>query len=121
MSSGSFRLLVDCTAPWSQDPDGGEGEGAGCEHSLRCSLAILSCFWLADRVIFSVAFFPFEKYGKKLILCIEDLDHIASDMFLKQNGLGAVSGPEGSQVHQVHLWTLELDPPWLMFKAILRA
>lgn len=85
-------------------------------------LGYLSCFWLADRVIFSVAFFPFEKYGKKLILCIEDLDHIASDMFLKQDsGLGAVSGPEGSQLHQVHLRTLELDPPWLLFKAVLRA
>lgn len=68
-----------------------------------------------------MAFFPFENYGKKLILCTEDLGHVASDMFLKQNGRGAVSGPEGSQLRQVHLWTLELDLPWLMLKAVLRA
>lgn len=98
-----------------------EGWGWGGDvntHLPEVQLGYLSCFWLADRVIFSVAFFPFEKHGKRLILCTEEWGHIASDMFLKQNSLGAVSGPEGSQLRQVHLRTLELDPPWLMFKAM---
>lgn len=33
VASGSFRLLVGGTAPWSQDPDGLAGVGGGgCEH-----------------------------------------------------------------------------------------
>lgn len=37
-----------------------------------------------------MVFFPFEKYGKKLILFLEDLDHVASNVFLKQSRLGGL-------------------------------
>lgn len=51
-------------------------------------VAIYLVSGLLTQAIFSTVFFPFQKYGKKLILCLEDLDLTVSKTSLKQNSLG---------------------------------
>lgn len=55
-------------------------------------VAIYLVSGLLTHVIFSKVFFPFQKYGKKLILCLEDLDHILSNTSLKESSLGGQTG-----------------------------
>lgn len=66
----------------------------GCENPAPGGAAagIYPVSGLLTHVIFSTVFFPLEKHGKKLILCLEELDHIASNMFLKQSRLGGQPG-----------------------------
>lgn len=92
MSSGSLKLFVDPTHPLETRISMGSLGDVKIQLPEVQLLAIYLVSGLLIHVIFSMVFFPFEKYGKELILCCEDLDHIASNVFLKQSHAGGQPG-----------------------------
>lgn len=72
VSSSSLKLFVGSTVP------SGDQTSMGSLGDVKTQLpevqpgAIYLVSGLLTHVIFSTAFFPFENYGKKLILCLED-------------------------------------------------
>lgn len=92
MSNSGLKLFADFTLSletrvWMGSP--GDMDTQLPEVQLA---AIYLVSGLLTHVIFSIVFFPFQKYGKKLILCLQDLDHIVSNMSPKQSNPGGQPG-----------------------------
>lgn len=91
MSRGHLKLSIGSTLPLQTRPPVGSPGVRNPAPKLQL-LAIYLVSGLLIHVIFSKVFFPFQKYGRKLILCLEDLDHIVSNTSLKQSSLGGQTG-----------------------------